>query len=119
MADRLGELESLLAPAEGFLELAGVRERVREVRVAASSTRAMADSLELVDGPAVVLDRGGKLSEQVLGQTQVDQAPADLLSTSDALRSLQAPPEDGDGLFEPARLRVGVAHDAERCRQAA
>ena len=112
----------LLAVALRLVVVALVREHPREVRVAERASGAVADPLELGDRPLVARDRRRELAARELGESEVDQAAADLLDVPDALGELEPSLERLDRVVEPPERREDVPEEssgAAQCPQVA
>jgi hypothetical protein len=93
MADRSGELDRAITPAESLVVLFRERQFVCQVRVAARPACAVADSLELLDRASVAGDSFGDGATILLDAAEVDQASTNLLDGAHALGHLEAPPK--------------------------
>src|SRR6266536_2931635 len=71
------ELDRAIAPAESLVVVAGERELVCQVRVAARPAGAVADPFELLDRAAIARDSFRNRAAILLDHAEIDQEAAD------------------------------------------
>src|SRR6266536_1266913 len=111
------ELDRAIAPAESLVVVAGERELVCQVRVAARPAGAVADPFELLDRAAIARDSFRNRAAILLDHAEIDQAAADFLDRAHALGHLEAPPKRCGSLIQTVEVFVDAADHSQRGRE--